>query len=126
MPIQGQYSLGGSRSIRGIDAEKELDRNILIVRAELRQALYPELDLNLLDMLVLRRTELRAFVDSGRVDDEPGGVYKIGKFAVGVGVGLAVRYEFLGFFPSVAFLELATRVDESGPLQVLFGSRQRF
>ena len=126
VPIQGQYSLGGSRSIRGIDAREELNRNILLVRAELRQAIYPEVDFNLLDLLVMRRSELRVFVDAGRVDDDPGGVYKVGDFAVGVGIGLAAHYDFMGFFPHVAFLELATRVDESGPVQVLFGSRQRF
>jgi hypothetical protein len=126
VPIQGQYSLGGSRSIRGIGAREELERNILLIRAELRQAIYPEVDLNLLDLLVMRRAELRVFVDAGRVDDDPGGVYKVGQFAVGVGIGLAAHYDFMGFFPHVAFLELATRVDESGPVEVLFGSSQRF
>ena len=38
VPNQGQYSLGGSRSIRGVGVEKEIGRNILLVRAELRQA----------------------------------------------------------------------------------------
>ena len=36
-PNQGLYSLGGSRSIRGIGAEEDLARNIFVVRTELRQ-----------------------------------------------------------------------------------------
>jgi hypothetical protein len=129
VPNQGLFSLGGTRSIRGIGAEKELGRNIFLVRAELRQTIYPELDLNLLDAVVLRRSQVRLFVDTGRVDDDAGDVYDVGDFAVGVGVGLAAFYDFMGFFPSLAFLEVATRVDESdqiGKVQVLLGTRQRF
>ena len=128
-PNQGLYSLGGSRSIRGIGAEEQLGRNILLVRAELRQDIYPELDLNLLDLLVLRRPQLRLFVDSGRVDDSAGRVYDVGGFAVGVGVGLAAVYDFMGFFPSIAYVELATRLDQpdqAGNVQFLFGTRQAF
>jgi len=129
VPNQGLYSLGGSRSIRGIGAEDELGRNILLVRAEVRQEVYPELDLNLFDLLVLRRAQVRLFADSGRVDNAAGRVYDVSRFAVGVGTGLAAVYDFLGFFPSIAYIEIATRVDESrkaGDVQVLFGTRQSF
>ena len=47
----------------------------------------------------------------------------------GVGVGLTAFYDFLGFFPSTAYLEIATRVDDpskAGDVQVLFGSSQPF
>ncbi len=126
---QGLYSLGGSRSIRGIGAEEQLGRNILMVRAELRQQIYPELDLNLLDLLVLRRPQLRLFIDSGRVENSAGRVYDVGGFAVGGGVGLGAVYEFMGFFPALAYVELATRLDggtDQGTVQFLFGSRQPF
>lgn len=129
VPNQGLYSLGGSRSIRGIGAEEELARNILIVRTELRYDVFPEVDLNFLDVLVLRRGQIRLFADSGRVSNAAGQVYDVGAFAVGVGVGLSAFYEFLGFFPSVAYLEIATRVDKSsqlGDVQFLFGTRQAF
>jgi len=129
VPNQGLYSLGGSRSIRGIGAEDELGRNILVVRAEVRQDVYPELDLNFLDLLVLRRAQVRLFADSGRVSNSAGQVYDVGSFALGVGTGLAAVYEFMGFFPSVAYIEIATRADggsRTGEVQVLFGTRQSF
>ncbi|MBI3388973.1 MAG: hypothetical protein HY027_14660, partial [Deltaproteobacteria bacterium] len=129
VPNQGLYSLGGSRSIRGIGVEDELARNLLLVRTELRQDIYPEIDFNLLDLLVLRRGQVRLFADSGRVNNSAGRVYDVGAFAVGVGAGFAAVYEFLGFFPSVAYLEVATRVDDSrktGDVQFLFGTRQAF
>jgi hypothetical protein len=129
VPNQGQYSLGGSRSIRGVGAEDELGRNILLMRMELRQDIFPELDWNLLDFLVVRRHQLHLFVDSGRVENSAGRIYDISGFAVGVGAGLGVVYDFLGFFPSLAYIEVATRVDRSDKIddvQFLFGTRQAF
>jgi hypothetical protein len=129
VPNQGLYSLGGSRSIRGIGAEEELGRNLLVVRGEVRQEIYPELDLNLLDLLVLRRAQVRLFVDSGRVENSAGRLYDVSGFAVGVGTGFAAVYDFMGFFPSLAYVEIATRADRSsqlGDVQVLFGTRQAF
>ena len=127
VPLQGLYSLGGSRSIRGIGAEDQLGRNIFLLRTELRQAIYPELDLNFMDLLVLRRTTARLFVDTGQVDNAAGGVYDPSGYAIGVGVGLGIVYDFLGFFPSTAYIELATRADrEQSNVQVLFGTRQSF
>lgn len=129
VPNQGLYSLGGSLSIRGIGAEEELGRNIFLLRAELRQDVYPELNLDMLDLLVLRRTQLRFFADSGRVSNSAGQVYDVGRFALGVGAGFAVVYDFMGFFPSLAYIEIATRVDhpsKAGDMQFLFGTRQAF
>ena len=127
VPNQGLYSLGGSRSIRGIGAESQLGRNIFLLRSELRQAIYPELDLNFLDILVLRRTQARLFVDTGQVDNAAGRIYDPSHYAVGFGVGLAAVYDFLGFFPSIAYFEVATRADrDQGDVQFLFGTRQSF
>jgi len=127
VPNQGLYSLGGSRSIRGIGAEDELARNIFTVRTELRQTLYPELDLNFLDLLVLRRTQVRFFVDSGQADNAAGAVYDPSGYAVGAGTAFALMYDFMGFFPSVAYVEVATRVDRNqSDVQFLFGTRQSF
>ena len=129
VPNQGLYSLGGSRSIRGVGAEDELARNIFLIRAELRQTVYPEVDLNLLDLLVLRRGQLRFFVDSGRVNNSAARAHDIGRFAVGVGIGISAVYDFLGFFPATAYIEVATRVDEpsqADDVQFLFGTRQAF
>ena len=127
VPLQGLYSLGGSRTIRGIGAEEQLGRNIFLVRGELRQAIYPELDLNFLDLLVLRRAQARLFVDTGQVDNAAGRVYDPARYAVGVGVGLAAVYDFLGFFPSTAYIEIATRADrDQSNVQFLFGTRQSF
>jgi hypothetical protein len=127
VPNQGLYSLGGSRSIRGIGAEDRLGRNIFLLRGELRQAIYPEVDLNFLDFLVLRRTQARLFVDTGEVDNAAGRVYDPSHYAVGVGIGLAAVYDFLGFFPSIAYIEVATRADRNqSDVQFLFGTRQSF
>lgn len=129
VPNQGRYSLGGSRSIRGIGVEKELGRNILLLRTELRQAVYPEVDLSFLDVLVLRGGQVRGFVDTGQVDNRAGRVYDVGDFAVGAGVGFSALYEFLGFFPARAYIEVATRLDKSSQIdnvQFLFGTRQAF
>lgn len=129
VPNQGLYSLGGSRSIRGIGAEESLAENILIARGEVRRDVYPEVDLNLLDLLVLRRGQLRAFVDTGRVNDSTGRIYDVSHFAVGLGVGVGAVYDFMGFFPATAYLEVATRVDKASEVdnvQFLFGTRQSF
>src|SRR5262249_51745804 len=126
---QALVRLGGLRSIRRIGAEDELARNILLVRGELREDIYPELDFNFLDLLVLRRTQLRVFADSGRVENAAGRLYDVGGFAVGLGLGFGAVYDFMGFFPSLAYIEIATRVDRSsdlGDVQVLFGTRQAF
>lgn len=129
VPNQGLYSLGGSLSIRGIGAEAQLARNIFVVRTELRQEIYPELDLNLLDALVLRHLQVKALLDAGQVSNSAGHIYDVGDWACGVGVGLAAIYDFLGFFSSTAYFEVATRIDEpskAGDVQFLFGSTQAF
>ncbi|HVM96271.1 MAG TPA: BamA/TamA family outer membrane protein, partial [Candidatus Acidoferrales bacterium] len=129
VPLQGRYSLGGSRSIRGIGAEEEIGRNLFLLRTEIRRSIYPEIDHNFLDALVARRFQVHAFVDTGQVSNSAGAVYDPRGYAVGVGVGVGLVYEFLGFFPSLAYIELATRVDRSddlGDVQFLFGTRQPF
>jgi hypothetical protein len=126
VPNQGLYSLGGSRSIRGIGAEEELARNLFLVRLELRQTLAPELDLNFLDLLVLRRLQLRPFVDTGQVSNSAGAIYDPSGYSVGFGLGFGILYDVMGFFPSVAYLEVATSADDPGDVQVLFGTRQSF
>jgi len=36
-------------------------------------------------------------------------------------------YDFMGFFPSLAYIEIATRADrDPGDVQFLFGTRQSF
>ncbi len=129
VPNQGEYSLGGSLSIRGIGAEDQLGRNIAVVRTELRQSLYPELDLNLLDLLVLRNLQAKLLVDAGQVSNSVGRIYDVGSWACGAGVGVTIIYDVLGFFTSAAYFEIATRVDEpskAGDIQFLFGSGQEF
>ena len=129
VPTQGLYSLGGSLSIRGIGAEEQLARNIFVLRTELRQVISTELDLNLLDALVLRQLQVKVLLDTGQVSNSAGRIYDVGTYACGVGVGLTAFYDFLGFFPSTAYLEIATRVDDpskAGDVQVLFGSSQAF
>ncbi len=127
VPIQEQYALGGQRAIRGISINHELARNIGLARAELRQAVYPEFDLNFLDLLTYRRPQVRLFVDAGNVDDSAGRAVNPGNWAIGGGVGVNVLYDFMGFFPGSAYLELATRLDrDQQDVQVLFGTRQAF
>ena len=129
VPNQGLYSLGGARSIRGMGFGDKLGRNLFVVRGEMRQSIYPELDLNLLDILTLRRTQLRAFVDAGNVSNSAGRAYDPSDWAVGVGIGFGLVYDAVGFFPAVAYIEIATRVDDRDhvdDVQVLFGSKQSF
>lgn len=127
VPIQEQYGLGGSRAIRGISINQELARNIGLARVELRQAVYPEFDLNFLDFLAYRRPQVRLFLDTGNVDDSAGRAVNPGNWAIGAGVGVNVLYDFMGFFPGSAYLEVATRLDrDQTDVQVLFGSRQAF
>jgi len=126
-PNQGLFSLGGDRTIRGIGAEKQLARNIFVLRTELRQEIYPEVDLNLHDLLILRRFNVHALLDAGQVGNSAGRIYDPTHWAVGAGVGAGFFYEFFGFFPAAMYLEIATRLDEDqGDVQVLFGSGQSF
>jgi hypothetical protein len=114
--------------VRAIPIEERLGENLALARVELRQTLYPELDLSLADVVVLRRGQLRLFVDAGHVEDRRESLYRLGDFAVGVGAGFAAFYDFLGFHPAVAYVAIAQRVDrpsESG-VQFLFGTRQAF
>ncbi len=130
VPNQGRFSLGGDLAVRAIPVEERLGENIALVRAELRQTVYPEVDFNLADFLVLRHGQLRLFVDAGRVEDRRSSLYRLSDFAVGVGVGAAAAYDFMGFYPGTAYVAIARRVDheagaESG-VQFLFGTRQAF
>ena len=116
------YDLHGGAGVRRRQAG-----NIFLVRTELRQTIYPVLDLNLLDLLVLRRGQARLFVDTGEVSNSAGATYDPRNWAVGVGVGLGAVYDFMGFFPSLAYIEIATRADrDPGDVQFLFGTRQSF
>jgi hypothetical protein len=129
VPNQGLYSLGGGLSIRGIGAEVQLARNIFVLRTELRQDIPLDLDLNFLDLLVLRRTQVKFLLDTGAVSNSAGRIYDVGQYACGIGVGLTAIYDFLGFVSGSAYLEIATRIDEpskAGDVQVLFGSTQAF
>jgi hypothetical protein len=128
VPNQGRYSLGGDLAIRGIPVQERLGENLALARLELRQMLPPELDLSLADVMVLRRTQLRLFVDTGHVEDRRESLYRLHDFAVGVGI--AAFYDFLGFYPAVAYIAVAQRVDRFDGVdnqpQFLFGTRQAF
>ncbi|HEY8516997.1 MAG TPA: BamA/TamA family outer membrane protein [Candidatus Binatia bacterium] len=127
VPLQEQFSLGGRRALRGVSVNEKLARNIGLARFELRQDVYPEVDLNLLDLAVYRRPQLKLFVDTGQVDDSAGRALNPAHFAISAGAGINVLYDFLGFFPGRAYIELATRLDrEQTDFQVLFGTRQAF
>ncbi|MBI3766866.1 MAG: hypothetical protein HY271_00050 [Deltaproteobacteria bacterium] len=130
VPNQGRYSLGGDLAIRGIPVKARLGENLALARFEIRQMLAPDLDLSLADVLVLRRAQLRFFVDTGHVEDRRELLYRLHDFAVGVGVGLAAFYDFMGFYPAVAYIALAQRVDRfdgvDNRVQFLFGTRQAF
>lgn len=127
VPIQAQYSLGGRRALRGVSVNEKLARNIGVVRAEVRQDVFPEVDFNLLDVLVYRRPQLQLFVDTGQVDDSAGRAMNPGHWAIAAGTGINALYDFLGFFPGRAYIELATRLDrDQTNFQVLFGTRQAF
>jgi hypothetical protein len=126
IPNQGLFSLGGFRSIRGIGAEEELANDIVVVRAELRHMLPWRLDWNFEDALIARRLQAKVFVDTGRVDNSSRRLFDPSGFAVGVGGGLNLFYDFMGFFPTTFYLDLATRADKSDSVQVLFGVGQPF
>lgn len=126
IPNQGLFSLGGFRSIRGIGAEEELGKDIFLVRAEIRHMLPYRLDWDLHELLIARRVQLKAFVDAGRVEGSTRKLYDPSGFAVGVGIGLNVFYDFMGFFPTTIYLDVATRADKRGGTQVLFGVGQPF
>ena len=127
VPIQAQYSLGGRRALRGVSVNEKLARNIGLARFEVRQDVFPEVDWNLLDLLVYRRPQLQLFVDTGQVDDSAGRSLSPEHFAIAAGTGVNVLYDFLGFFPGRAYIELATRLDrDQTNFQVLFGTRQAF
>jgi hypothetical protein len=126
IPNQGLFSLGGFRSIRGIGAEDQLAKDIFIVRAELRHLLPFRLDWNFEDVLIARRLQLKAFVDSGRVENSSRRLYDPSGFAVGVGGGINLFYDFMGFFPTTVYFDVATRADRAGKPQFLFGVGQPF
>jgi hypothetical protein len=130
VPNQGRFSLGGDLGVRGIPVDERLGENVMLLRAELRQRVYPDLDWNLFDMLVLRHHQLRFFVDAGRVEDRRSSLYRVADFAVGAGIGLAAVYDFMGFHPGVFYVAVARRLDhaagETNDVQFLFGTRQAF
>ena len=127
VPVQEQYSLGGRRALRGVSVNERLARNIGLARAEVRQDVFPEVDFNLLDLVVYRRPQLKLFIDTGQVDDSAGRALNPEHYAIAAGTGINVLYDFLGFFPGRAYIELATRLDrDQTDFQVLFGTRQAF
>jgi hypothetical protein len=127
MPLQEQYSLGGRRALRGVSVNERLARNIGLARLEIRQDVYPEVDFNFLDLAVYHRPQLKLFLDTGQVDDSAGRALNPAHFALAAGIGVNVLYDFLGFFPGRAYIEVATRLDrDQTDFQVLFGTRQAF
>ena len=128
VPNQGRYALGGDLAVRAVPVDERLGENIALARIELRQTIYPEVDHNFFDWVTFRHGQLRLFVDAGRVEDRRSSLYRPSDFAVGVGVGVAGMYDFMGFYPSVAYLAVAQRVDDVGAsgVQFLFGTRQAF
>ncbi|MGH7803648.1 MAG: hypothetical protein ACREQJ_04825 [Candidatus Binatia bacterium] len=126
IPPQGLYGIGGFRAIRGIGADDDLDRHLAVVRAEIRRLLPFRLDLDLDEIVIARRLQVKAFVDAGRVARDAGRVFDVSEFAVGAGAGVNLFYDFLGFFPTSFYLDVATRVDRRDSVQVLFGARQPF
>ena len=77
----------------------------------------------LIDEMRARHPEL----DTGQVDDSAGRALNPEHFAIAAGTGINVLYDFLGFFPGRAYIELATRLDrDQTDFQVLFGTRQAF
>jgi hypothetical protein len=126
IPNQGLFSLGGFRAIRGIGAEEQLGKDIFVVRAEVRYMLPWKLDWNLEEVLIARRLQAKVFVDAGQVENSSRHLYDPGDFAVGVGGGLNLFYDFMGFFPTTFYLDVATRADRGGSPQVLFGVGQPF
>lgn len=127
VPLQEQYSLGGRRALRGVSVNRKLARNIGLARFEVRQDVYPEVDFNLLDLLTYRRPQLKLFLDTGQVDDSAGRALNPEHFALAAGVGVNILYDFLGFFPGRAYIEVATRLDrEQDDFQFLLGTRQAF
>jgi hypothetical protein len=127
VPIQEQYSLGGSKALRGVSVNQEVARNIGLARFELRQEVFPEVDLNLFDIVTYRRPQLRVFIDTGGVDNSAGHALNPAHWAISGGIGIGARYDFLGFFPGLAYIEFATRFDrDQANVQFLFGTRQAF
>jgi hypothetical protein len=126
IPNQGLFSLGGFRSIRGIGAEDQLGEDIFLARAELRHMLPWRFDGDFQEVLIARRLQAKLFVDTGRVENSSRRLYDPSGFAVGVGGGLNLFYDFMGFFPTTFYLDVATRADKGGSVQVLFGVGQPF
>ncbi len=128
VPNQGRYSLGGDLGVRAVPVDERLGENIALARFELRQAIYPEVDHNFFDWITFRHGQLRFFVDAGRVEDRRTSLYRPSDFAVGVGVGVAGIYDFMGFYPGLMYLAVAQRVDDvdASGVQFLFGTRQAF
>jgi hypothetical protein len=82
---------------------------------------------NLLDLVTYRRPQVKLFVDTGQVDDSAGRALNPEHFAIAAGVGFNALYDFLGFFPGRAYIEVATRLDrDQTDFQFLFGTRQAF
>ncbi len=127
VPVQERFSLGGRRSIRGIAVERRLGRNIGLVRLEIRRRFPTDWDLDLFDVLTFRGPHLRLFTDLGQVDDSAGRALDPEHWAAGAGVALGAVYDFFGFFPGLAYVEVATRLDrDPSDVQVLLGTRQPF
>lgn len=128
VPNQGRYALGGDLGVRAVPVDERLGENIVLARLELRQTIYPEVDHNFFDWVTFRHGQLRLFLDAGRVEDRRTALYRPSDFALGVGVGVAGMYDFMGFFPSVAYLAVAQRIDDgdASGVQFLFGTRQAF
>jgi hypothetical protein len=126
IPNQGLFSLGGFRAIRGIGAEEQLGKGIFLGRAEVRYMLPWRLDWNFEELLIARRVQAKIFVDTGQVANNSRRLYDPADFAVGVGGGLNLFYDFMGFFPTTFYLDVATRADRGANAQVLFGVGQPF
>jgi outer membrane protein assembly factor BamA len=114
VPTQRLFDLGGGGAVRGVRTSRFVDRALFVVRGEIRQTLWTDLDLNLLYLFYFRRVQLVGFLDSGQVGNNFHAIFRPRTdWKWGTGFGVRLWADTLGVTRFVFRFDVGFRLDET-------------
>lgn len=117
IPTQRLPDAGGGGNVRGIQPSEFVDRASMVVRTELRQFLFEDLDINLLYLVYLRRIQFVLFLDTGDVGEDLDHVFRSRTdWKWGTGFGFRLWGKSFGVTDLIFRFDVGFRIDETDDL----------
>ena len=129
VPSQRLFDAGGEDSVRGVRTSRFIDRALIVLRGEVRQTLWTDLDISLLSIFYVRRVQVVAFLDAGDVGKDLDQVFRARTdWKWGTGFGVRLWGDSFGVNRTVLRFDVAFRIDETNDLgpQYYLGVGQSF